>query len=223
MGRTEVWRNECRKIARLYMSYSRVSSYTHFYWCCAHDRSYIPESRVAIVCSARSSHTKALGTTNLLLQASREALQPPSARPASGTQTPFFPKRVGSGFFGAREGREKDGRDPMMSSITSLSQLDIRSSSPSPFTPSSSFMGRPRSPSSPYTPGPNVSESSAFHETVEVIKRGHLEAARKCLRAGPLRDELEEEIERDCEALREFLYAAQVGCTVIPVSCFSLI
>lgn len=170
-------------------------------------RSYIPNSRVALVCSARSSHTKALGTTNLLLQASREALQPPSARPTSGSQTPFFPKRVGSGFFGARD----SSRDPMISSITSLSQLEVRSSSPSPFTPSAS--GRSRSPTSPTTPGPQsgVAESSAFHETVDVIKKGHLEAARRTLKAGPLRDELEEEIERDCETLREFLYAAQVS------------
>jgi len=45
---------------------------------------------------------------------------------------------------------------------------------------------------------------------VDLIKKGHLEAARKSLRAGPLRDELEEEIERDCDSLKDFLYAAQV-------------
>ncbi|KAK1922001.1 putative aspartate kinase [Papiliotrema laurentii] len=181
--------------------------------------SYIPNSRVALVCSARSSHTKALGTTNLLLQASREALQPPSARPTSGTQTPFFPKRVGSGFFG-REG----GRD-MVSSISSLSQLDIRSSSPSPFTPSAG--GRSGSPTSPHVAAAQgssgVSETSAFHETVDVIKKGHLDAARRCLRAGPLRDELEEEIERDCESLREFLYAAQIIDEISPRSQDSII
>ena len=46
---------------------------------------------------------------------------------------------------------------------------------------------------------------------MDVIKKGHLEAARRTLKAGPLRDELEEEIERDCDQLREFLYAAQVS------------
>jgi hypothetical protein len=101
----------------------------------------------------------------------------------------------------------------MVSSISSLSQLDIRSSSPSPFTPSAG--GRSGSPTSPHVAAAQgssgVSETSAFHETVDVIKKGHLDAARRCLRAGPLRDELEEEIERDCESLREFLYAAQVG------------
>ena len=103
----------------------------------------------------------------------------------------------------------------MMSSITSLSQLEIRSSSPSPFTPSASASGRSRSPPSPNTPGagagPAGNGESAFHDTVDLIKKGHLEAARKSLRAGPLRDELEEEIERDCDNLKDFLYAAQVS------------
>lgn len=35
-----------------------------------------PNTRLAIVCSARSGQTKALGTTNLLLQAAKEALLP---------------------------------------------------------------------------------------------------------------------------------------------------
>lgn len=208
-------------------------------------RSYIPNSRVALVCSARSSHTKALGTTNLLLQASREALQPPassSAVPqtpgglASGAQTPFFPKRVGSGFFGGsasgsftsvddKPGRNKDASTPsgsLMSSVASLRELDIssntqRSSSPSPFTPT----GR-RSPTSPVASGangsgngqvppPSQAQESGFHSTVDTLKAGHLEAAQKTVRAGPLRDELEEEIERDCEILRSFLQAAQVS------------
>jgi aspartate kinase len=99
----------------------------------------------------------------------------------------------------------------MLSSISSLSQLDMRSSSPSPFTPSA---GRSRSPPSPNATGV-LQESSAFHETVDVIKKGHLEAARRSLKAGPLRDELEEEIERDCDQLREFLYAAQVSLRTV--------
>lgn len=187
-------------------------------------RSYIPNSRVALVCSARSSQTKALGTTNLLLQASREALQPPSSRPpsTSGSQTPYFPKRVGSGFFGGDDkATPRQGANgmsaSMMSSISSLRELDLtgaRSSSPSPFTSS----GR-RSPTSPTTPGipsngwngRDKEESGGFHDTVDLLKRGHLEAAKNTVRAGLLREELEEEIERDCESLRSFLQAAQVG------------
>lgn len=46
---------------------------------------------------------------------------------------------------------------------------------------------------------------------MDTIRRGHLDAARQALRAGPLREELCEEIERDCEALRSFLNAAHVS------------
>ncbi|ODN94786.1 aspartate kinase [Cryptococcus wingfieldii CBS 7118] len=181
--------------------------------------SYIASgSRVAIVCSARSSQTKALGTTNLLLQASREALQPAAGSApsdsASGTTTPFYPKRVGSGIF---------GQQSMASSISSLSQLDPtgRSASPSPFQ-SSSSRSPPRSPS---TAGlePRGQQEAAFHATVDTIKKGHLEAARASLKEGPLRDELEEEIERDCESLRGFLYAAQIIDEISPRSQDSIV
>lgn len=59
-----------------------------------------------------------------------------------------------------------------------------------------------------------------FHETVDTIKRGHLEAARQAIRPGQVRDELEDEIERDCETLRGFLHAAQVSPTPHPVMSF---
>ncbi|WWC94968.1 hypothetical protein V866_001820 [Kwoniella sp. B9012] len=182
--------------------------------------SYISnKTNVAIVCSARSSHTKALGTTNLLLQASREALAPPSSSSLSeksGTTTPFFPKRVGSGFF---------GKDALSSSISSLTQLDInntRSSSPSPFTSSSNRSRTPPKSPTAQEEEPNE-EEEGFHKTVDLIKKGHLEAARNSLRAGPLRDELEEEIERDCESLRGFLYAAQIIDEISPRSQDSIV
>jgi aspartate kinase len=98
----------------------------------------------------------------------------------------------------------------MMSSISSLSAIDIRSGSPSPFTPSlASRRGSP--PTSP-TVVDGFGDRMAFDETVDVIKKGHLQAARVAVRAGAMREELEEEIERDCESLRSFLYAAQVSC-----------
>ncbi|WWC72090.1 uncharacterized protein I206_106050 [Kwoniella pini CBS 10737] len=196
--------------------------------------SYISnKTNVAIVCSARSSHTKALGTTNLLLQASREALTPPSSSnggTTSGMNTPFFPKRVGSGFFGKE----------MSSSISSLSQLDlnnnttIRSSSPSPFFSSSSTTttinsnrskSPPKSPSTPSTFAAQElqDQEEGFHTTVDLIKKGHLEAARNTLKAGSLRDELEDEIERDCESLRGFLYAAQIIDEISPRSQDSIV
>lgn len=54
-------------------------------------------------------------------------------------------------------------------------------------------------------------EQGGFHETVDTIKRGHLEAAKASLREGAMRDELIQEIEWDCENLRGFLQAAQVS------------
>ncbi|KAL7418528.1 Aspartokinase [Cryptotrichosporon argae] len=219
--------------------------------------SYIPTKRVAVVCSARSSQTKALGTTNLLLQASREALLPASARAsASGTATPFFPKRVGSGFFG------KDASASLPSSVSSLRDLEItptsapaptpaqteaeavgiagaaqagRSESPSVGTPISPSpfqrSGRSRSPTArDEQPAPAPAASSgagaggdAFHDTVDLIKRGHLEAARATLRPGSLRDELELEIQNDCENLRGFLYAAQIIDEISPRSQDSIV
>jgi aspartate kinase len=174
------------------------------------------------VCSARSSHTKALGTTNLLLQASKEALAPISRNGAgaSGSATPYFPKRVGSGFFDGRErdrdqspaAKELQMNGSLMSSISSLRELDLRAgsgaSSPSPFQSTGRRSGSPTSPIDEKAPG---ATSEGFHDTVDTIKRGHLEAARKAIREGPVRDELEDEIERDCETLRGFLHAAQVG------------
>ncbi|OWZ35764.1 aspartate kinase [Cryptococcus neoformans c45] len=188
--------------------------------------SYIDNgSKVAIVCSARSTQTKSLGTTNLLLQASREALQPAMSSSGdgrsgsmSGTATPFYPKRVGSGFFG------KDQSTSMTSSVSSLSQLESqlgRSGSPSPFQ-SSSSRSPPRSPATP-SQDSSISQEPAFHVTVDLIKKGHLEAARASLKGGPLRDELEEEIERDCESLRSFLYAAQIIDEISPRSQDSIV
>ncbi len=171
----------------------------------ADTRSYLSSHRVVVVCSARSTQTKALGTTNLLLQASREALQPASARPsASGYQTPLYPKRVGSGYFS----------QSMMSSLSSLKDGDGRSASPSPFQPS---RGRANTADSgadtptDWANGANETFEAGFNATVDTIKRGHLAAARQALNRGPLRDELEDEIERDCEALRAFLNAANVS------------
>ena len=49
-----------------------------------------------------------------------------------------------------------------------------------------------------------------FQATVDVLKADHLKAARSSVRDPELLKELEGEIERDCEGLRSFLFAAQV-------------
>lgn len=174
------------------------------------------------MCSARSGTTKALGTTNLLLQASKEALRPANGEKpnsgcsglTSGSQTPLYPKRVGSGFFGTNgSGTEKD---KMSSSLSSLKDLKMtangyaRSSSPSPFQSSAN----PASPT--VAQGDSGRESpesylAGFHATVDILKRDHIEAARRQIRDEELLEELIHELERDCESLRSFLSAAQVS------------
>ena len=136
-------------------------------------RTYINDYKVAIVCSARSGSTKALGTTNLLLRASSEAL----TRPAKSNGT------LGGG------------------AITSITQSLLNMS-----------LGHSRSSScgtsSPQSP-PSTSEPE-FYKTVDLLRDEHLFAARSSIRDPAILQELEDEIERDCEWLRNFLFAAKV-------------
>ena len=52
--------------------------------------------------------------------------------------------------------------------------------------------------------------SPTFSNTVDVIRSEHLTAARSCIRNPKILQELEAEIEHDCDGLRSFLFAAQV-------------
>lgn len=125
-----------------------------------------------------------------------------------------------------------DGPMGMSSSISSLKDMKLsRSSSPSPFQPSVS------SPSSSgflpvSTPGINGysntngasnSDLPAFHQTVDQLKRDHLEAARNAVKDPSLLRELNEEIERDLDRLRSFLSAAQIIDEISPRSQDSII
>ena len=140
--------------------------------------------RVALVCSARSGSTKALGTTNLLLKAAAEALQRrPKSASHSGTTTP--------------------------KSIFTSSQ-----SSSSPHTSPRSRSSRPGSPAplfSAFTPLSGSQEPAhAFFETVELIRSEHVNAARNTINSPDILQQLEEEIAHDCEWLQNFLLAAKV-------------
>lgn len=53
-------------------------------------------------------------------------------------------------------------------------------------------------------------ESLSFNKTVDLIHSEHIAAARDCVNGQAILSELEAEIDRDCENLRAFLYAAQV-------------
>jgi aspartate kinase len=60
---------------------------------------------------------------------------------------------------------------------------------------------------------PVPTELPAYHVTVDLIRSEHLAAARSSIRDPKILEELQEEIERDCEWLRNFLLAAKVCFT----------
>ncbi|KAJ7581086.1 Aspartate/glutamate/uridylate kinase [Mycena floridula] len=156
---------------------------------------YVDSNKVAVVCSARSGSTKALGTTNLLLQAASQTLNrkgPQTPGTATGTATP-----VSMGIFG---------------------RLKDRSQSP-PQTPGSPRRARsgssPRDNSDflPMTPlsVPQAGQSlPEFNTTVDLIRQEHIKAAREVLKDPDILQQLVDEIDRDCDWLRSFLFASQV-------------
>ncbi|KAF8970456.1 Aspartate/glutamate/uridylate kinase [Flammula alnicola] len=166
---------------------------------------YIDNHKVAIVCSARSGSTKALGTTNLLLRAASEALQrtKPAGSSASGTATPLTRSLFGAG----RNGN--NGRDHSQSPPTSPKSRS-RSSRPSSPQPLFGF--------TPLNEQNSAETQPEFYVTVDLIRREHITAARESIRDPELLTELEEEIERDCEWLRSFLFAAKIIDEISPRS-----
>ncbi|KZV87721.1 aspartate kinase [Exidia glandulosa HHB12029] len=148
---------------------------------------YLDQHKVAVVCSARSGSTKALGTTNLLLRAASEALQ----RPNTPTATP-------------------GNQTPAAYPWTRQNSLSMSSTSP-PGTPQRVNGTRSGSPDfTPISSVPDVKSVAPFTATVDLILSEHVTAARSLIRNEELLKELEQEMERDCEALRSFLFAAQV-------------
>ncbi|KAF8555477.1 aspartate kinase [Imleria badia] len=155
---------------------------------------YLDQHKIAIVCSARSASTKELGTTNLLLKAATEARQRPSTKSRpSGTTTPTT-----NGMFG----RPSEPSSPR-----------TRSSSPPSIAFSLTPLSNPQS-------GQSVPEFSA---TVDVIRSEHLAAAEDSIESADILQEIEAEINRDCDWLLAFLFAAQVIDEVSPRSRDSII
>ncbi|KAJ7034503.1 Aspartate/glutamate/uridylate kinase [Mycena alexandri] len=153
---------------------------------------YIDSNKVAVVCSARSGSTKALGTTNLLLKAASEALARRPKTP-SGYVTP-----VSSGIFGRTE---EGSQSPPLSSPRGAEAY-------------------PWGPASGMTPLATSSEPALpeFYATVDLIRQEHFNAARVSVKDIGILRELEVEIERDCEWLRSFLSASQVIDEISPRS-----
>lgn len=52
--------------------------------------------------------------------------------------------------------------------------------------------------------------SPPFNVTIDLLRQEHLNAARESLKDPDILNELEDEIERDCDWLRSFLFASQV-------------
>lgn len=157
--------------------------------------SYRAAHRVAVVCSARSGKTKALGTTNLLLQAAAQALEfedhdPPSlsaslaSLPPLGSSTPSTPLTS----------------DPAATSASASSPVRAAGGHAPEREPSSSPASR--SPSRPQPP--------LYQATVEQILSDHLEAARANVQNRERLVQLEQDLSADCAHLREFLLAARV-------------
>lgn len=156
--------------------------------------SYIGKQKIAIVCSARSGTAKALGTTNLLLKAASEARQRHKFFNGSGTMTP---------------------------STNGIFRRSSETSPNSPIRRSSSFSS-PSSPSTgPLTPliTPQTGQSEpAFNVTVDLIRSEHMSAAKASVKNPEILQELEAEIDQDCDWLRSFLFAAQVINEISPRS-----
>ena len=157
-------------------------------------RNYIDNHKVAIVCSARSGSTKALGTTNLLLKASSEALD----RHAGAHQSPgsFTPGTSRASHF-------SDWTSPLHSPDGSRSRSPSWSVLPNGGLSSSLTMSS--------IPPPTKNDDPPFFATVDLIRSEHVMAARSSITSLPILRELEAEIEKDCDALRSFLMAIQVG------------
>ncbi|KAH8829789.1 Aspartate/glutamate/uridylate kinase [Flagelloscypha sp. PMI_526] len=151
---------------------------------------YIDGNKVAVVCSARSGSTKALGTTNLLLKAAAEALQRSPPRPQTEGSVPGTPF-TRAGRFGSIDG-------PTTPPLTPRS----RSSSGEGACISGAL--------SPLSVPESGQQLPSFNVTVDVLRHEHVTAARLHVKNETILRELEDEIERDCDWLRGFLAAAKV-------------
>jgi aspartate kinase len=116
---------------------------------------------------------------------------------ASGTATP-------NGIFSPNPAHSRDNSQtpPMTPSVRDKSGIF---NLPSDLQPLSTLTGN----SQRVVP---VDPSPAFNKTVDLIREEHVKHAKECIRDEGILGELVEEIERECEWLRSFLFASQVRC-----------
>ncbi|TKY85256.1 hypothetical protein EX895_006336 [Sporisorium graminicola] len=180
--------------------------------------SYLAGNKVAIVCSARSGQTKALGTTNLLLQAANEALEEALTPAASlsnsvaslanGAQTPLH--RPGSAFSRKSSTRGTPiGRvEPLSGNVldSKLEQLKLNGSESKPVKSDAGSDSEPE-------------VAIGFNATVDRILSDHIASARKAVTKNKqLLQQLESDIAEDCDRLRDFLLAAKIIEEISPKS-----
>lgn len=197
MAGAEVWWDECRQVCDedrrghcCVRSQASLLYHPSELVC----RDCIDQHKVAIVCSARSGSTKALGTTNLLLRAAKEALQRTSSPSGSGTPGHMTPA------LSSRASQTQSPLDSPRARSSSSPRLD------------------PLSPSSALSMSSTSARSPAFNETVDLIRSEHFTAARSSIHNAAILRELELEIEHDCDSLRSFLFATQVIDEISPRS-----
>ncbi|KAG1887622.1 Aspartate/glutamate/uridylate kinase [Suillus subluteus] len=159
--------------------------------------SYIGQNKIAVVCSARSGSAKALGTTNLLLKAASEARQRRKLFDGSGTMTPST-----NSIF--RRSSETSPNSPM------------RRSSTSPSSPATGAL-------TPLITPQTGQSQPEFNVTVDLIRSEHMNAAKASVKNPEILQEIVAEIDRDCDWLRSFLFAAQVINEISPRSRDSII
>ena len=145
------------------------------------------------MCSARSGSSKTLGTTNLLIKAAEQAVSSKRKNSSDKPTTPgaYIPL---SNFWGGAPLRSSPPASPIRGRTNSHGgheSLLLTSISNTP---------------------------QQFGPTVDLIKSEHLTAAREQIQDTLILEELEAEIESDCELLKAFLSAAQVGssCWLYP-------
>ena len=141
---------------------------------------YIDCHKVAVVCSARSGSTKALGTTNLLLRAASEALN--FKAHSNGAMTP-----LSQGLFGTRPPTPGSPRNRSDSEPQPLTAFQV----------------------------PQAGDTSPeFNPTIDLIRREHIQAATDSISDPDILQAFVDEMDRDCDWLRSFLFASQVRCSL---------
>lgn len=142
-----------------------------------------------------------MGTTNLLLRAASETLKRKSS--VGSLSNPPTPFANSGGLFG-------------MSASTSV--LPTPHQTP-PMTPLRGDDPLAISPLTPLTVPQPDQILPEFNKTVDIIRVQHLDAARAAVRNPEVLQALEAEIERDCDWLRGFLFAAQVSINSFSFGC----